>query len=158
MNQALPILVFTAAIGSGIIGGVFFAFSTFVMAALGRLPAAHGTAAMNAINVTVINPFFMTAFLGTALLCLLIAGGSLVWPDAINGKLILAASLVYLIGSFGVTMVCNVPLNEQLAQVRSGAETAMWARYLENWTYWNHVRTVASIASAVLFTAALWVI
>lgn len=49
--------------------GVFFAFSTFVMKALGARPLAQGIAAMQSINVAVINRWFMAAFFGTALLC-----------------------------------------------------------------------------------------
>jgi uncharacterized membrane protein len=52
-------------------------------------------------------------------------------------------------------MVCNVPLNDQLAAAAPAHDVGLWARYLETWTFWNHVRTVASIASAILFTAVL---
>jgi len=55
-NNLLLALTLLSALGSGLIAGAFFAFSTFVMGALGRLPAAHGIAAMQSINVVVINP------------------------------------------------------------------------------------------------------
>lgn len=58
-----------SALGCGLMAGVFFAFSTFVMKALGALPPAQGIAAMQSINVAVINRWFMAAFFGTALLC-----------------------------------------------------------------------------------------
>ena len=61
ISHAVFVLIFAAAIGSGLVAGIFFAFSSFVMAALGRLPSDHGIAAMNAINVTVINPMFFLA-------------------------------------------------------------------------------------------------
>jgi uncharacterized membrane protein len=77
LDRTIFALTFAAAIGSGVVGGIFYAFSSFVMAALGRLPSAQGAAAMNAINVTVINPTFMIAFMGTTLVCLVLAGGSL---------------------------------------------------------------------------------
>jgi uncharacterized membrane protein len=63
-------LTFTAAIGCGLIAGVFFAFSTFVMPALARLQPAQGIAAFQSINITVYNPWFMGAFLGTAVACI----------------------------------------------------------------------------------------
>jgi len=63
-------LVLAAALGSGVMAGVFYAFSTGIMLALGHLPAAQGIAAMQSINVAVINPLFLGAFLGTALLSL----------------------------------------------------------------------------------------
>ena len=69
----LDTLIVTSAIGAGVIGGTFFGFSSFVMGALGRLPAPQGIAAMQSINVVVINPWFMTPFLGTAVLGLAIA-------------------------------------------------------------------------------------
>jgi uncharacterized membrane protein len=110
---------------------------------------------MNAVNVTVINPTFMIAFVGTALVCLVLAGGSFFWWGRTGGTLSLAASLIYIIGCFGVTMVCNVPLNDQLAAVAPAQEAALWSRYLDVWTAWNHVRTLASIISAILFSVAL---
>ncbi|HLL90834.1 MAG TPA: hypothetical protein VK324_16150 [Tepidisphaeraceae bacterium] len=59
-------MTLAAALGSGLMAGVFFAFSAFVMRALGRLPAGEAVAAMRAINVAVINPLFLGVFLGTA--------------------------------------------------------------------------------------------
>ena len=57
-------LTLIAALGSGLMAGVFFAFSSFVMTALARLAPAPGIAAMQSINVVVINPLFMAGFLG----------------------------------------------------------------------------------------------
>jgi uncharacterized membrane protein len=155
LERAVFTLTFAAAIGSGVVGGIFYAFSTFVMAALGRLSSEQGAAAMKAINVTVINPVFMLAFMGTAILCLVLAGASLLWWSRPGGMLILAASLLYLLGCFGVTMLFNVPLNNQLAAVAPAQEAALWSRYLDLWTAWNHLRTLAPILSAILFTVAL---
>jgi uncharacterized membrane protein len=66
-----------AALGCGLIAGVFFAFSTFVMKALAQQPAAQGIATMQSINITVINPWFMTVFLGTVIACLWVTIGAL---------------------------------------------------------------------------------
>jgi uncharacterized membrane protein len=157
VSSILFAAVFAAAIGSGLVAGIFFAFSTFVMAALGRLPVEQGVTAMNAINVTVINPMFMTAFMGTGVLCLALAAGSYVWWADLSGKLVLIASVVYLIGCIGVTMVFNVPLNDALAAVQPASPEAasLWARYLNEWVFWNHVRTVAPTLSMALFITAL---
>ena len=155
LERSSLILTFTGAIGAGLVGGIFFAFSTFVMAALGRLPPQQGVDAMNAINVTVINPAFMAAFMGTALICLVLAVGAAFRLGQAGSLPILVASLVYLVGCFGVTMVCNVPLNDRLAAVGPGEAASLWALYLRDWTLWNHVRTVAPVLSAALFTLAL---
>jgi len=70
--SALAFLTLGAALGSGLIAGVFFAFSTFVMPALARLAPAQGVAAMQAINVAVLNRWFLGVFVGTAAACLLL--------------------------------------------------------------------------------------
>lgn len=150
-------LTFIAAIACGLVAGIFFAFSSFVMAALGRIPAAQGIAAMQSINITVINPGFMLAFFGTALLCLALVGMAFFSWDQPGSELIVVAGLLYLLGCIGVTMVCNVPLNDLLAAAQPDASEAhaLWSRYLREWTLWNHVRIVAPAASAVLFALAL---
>lgn len=157
MTYALLVLTLFAALGSGLIAGVFFAFSAFVMTALGRLPADQGIAAMQSINIVVINPWFFAAFLGTAAACVVLAIASLFrWgePGAIY---LLMGSLLYLAGSFLVTLLFNVPLNDALAAVEPGsAEGAgLWTRYLGEWTVWNHVRTGASLAAAAALVFAL---
>lgn len=157
LDQALFTLTFVSAIASALVAGIFFAFSTFIMAALGRIPAEQGIAAMQSINITVINPLFMLAFMGTGVLCLALMAGAYVRWEETGGKLILLASLIYLIGCIGVTMVFNVPLNDALAAVRPATPEAatLWTRYLQEWTFWNHVRTIAPTVSAALFIWAL---
>ena len=150
-------LALASALGSGLMAGVFFAFSTFVMRALARQPAAQGIAAMQSINVTVLNPWFMGVFFGTAATCGLLALGSLLlWP-APGAWLLLAGSASYLLGTFGVTIVCNVPWNNRLAAADavSAAGQALWARYVSRWTAWNHVRTVAALAALAAFFVAI---
>ena len=73
----------------------------------------------------------------------------------LDGKLILAAALLYVIGCDGVTMALNVPLNNALTATPVGTPegAALWARYLKDWTFWNSVRTAASFAAAILFVA-----
>lgn len=150
-------LTFAAAIMSALVAGIFFAFSNFVMAALARIPPEQGMAAMREINITVINPLFMTAFLGTGALCVaLVTGVTLRWTEN-AGALIVAASVVYVAGVIGVTIALNVPLNDALAAVSPGTPeaAALWTRYLSEWTFWNHARTVAALAASALFIAAL---
>jgi uncharacterized membrane protein len=156
LDRSLFTLPFAAAIGSLLVAGVFFAFSSFVMA-LGRILPDQGVAAMNSIDVTVINPGFMTALFGTGLACLPLALGPLFGWRQPGQPLILIASLIYIIGSLGVTMVCNVPLNDALAAAEPNTPqaTALWTRYLSEWVLWNHVRTIASLASGIMFVAAL---
>lgn len=156
IDSAIFYATFAAAVGSGLVAGIFYAFSSFVMGALGRVPAAQGLEAMQAINVVVINRSFMLVFMATAILCLaLLVAASLRWSG--GGWLLLSASLLYLVGTFGVTMVFNVPLNNALAAAQPGTPGAatFWAHYLERWTMWNTVRTVAPTAAMILFVVAL---
>lgn len=157
IDNMLMAMLMLGAIGSGIIGGVFFAFSTFVMKALSRLPAPAGIAAMQSINIVVINPLFLGVFMGTALIC---AGGivaAIVRWEQTSAAWMLAGAVLYLGGTFFITLRFNVPLNNALARAAADepASAGVWDNYLFRWTAWNHVRTAAALAAAASFTWAL---
>jgi len=151
------ILTFAAALGSGIMAGLFFIFSTTIMTALARLPAGQGAAAMNSINVVILNPLFLTIFMGTALICAILAVRAIIGWSGAGSAWLLAGSLLYIVGILLVTIIFNVPLNDALAA--TGPETSegasLWTRYLAEWVPWNHVRTVSGIASLACFILAL---
>jgi uncharacterized membrane protein len=157
MPDALLVLTVATALGAGIVGGVFFAFSNFAMAGLARVSAPEGIRAMQQINITVINPLFMTALFGTGLACLAQVAAALADWDGSYGPYLVGAAVLYVVGCDGVTMVFNVPRNNQLARAApdspEGAE--IWKRYLREWTAWNTVRTVASLAALVLLMSAI---
>lgn len=153
----VSILTLIAALGCGLIAGVFFAFSSFVMKALGRIQPAAGIAAMQSINIAVINPWFMAAFLGTAAACAVLAVGSLMNWGTPGAEYLLAGSLLYCFGTFVVTMAFNVPLNNALARVNPASPEGgqVWSGYLVSWTNWNTVRMLAALLGAVALTMAL---
>jgi uncharacterized membrane protein len=157
MDRLLFPLTIASALGCGLIAGAFFAFSSFVMKALAHLPPSQGIAAMQSINVKVINPWFLTPFLGTAAACLVLAVSSLRHWQRPHAVFLLAGSLAYFLGTFVVTMLFNVPRNNALAVAdpKSTEAARLWANYLTTWTAWNHVRTVAALAAAGLLTWAL---
>jgi uncharacterized membrane protein len=70
---------------------------------------------------------------------------------------LLAGSALYLVGTIGLTVAYHVPRNDTLAALQpQRAEAAgRWARYVAEWTRWNHLRATASLAAAVLLTLAL---
>jgi uncharacterized membrane protein len=154
MSAPIGILTVLAPLGSGLVAGILFAFSTFLMAAFARLPAAQGIAAMQSINVTILNGWFLGLFFGTAALGVVLGAvalrGGPGWPWFVAG------GLLYVAGVIVVTMAANVPLNNALASVApDSAEGAqVWARYLDRWVLWNHVRTAASLAAAMSFMLA----
>jgi uncharacterized membrane protein len=147
--DALLLLTLVTALGAGLAAGVFFAFSNFVMAALGRIPAPQGARAMQQINITVINPWFMTALFGTGVVCLAVLIAALIDWDGSYSPYLVAAGALYLLGCVAVTLVFNVPRNEALARVEpESAEAAeVWRRYLVEWTAWNSLRTLASLGA-----------
>ena len=156
MIALMPLLTLIAALGSGLMAGLFFAFSSFIMTALAKLPPEQGIAAMNSINVTILNTTFGLAFFGTAVLCLGLGIASVLrWAEPSSAWLLIA-SLLYLAGVIGVTMAFNVPLNNALAAVSptSPEGAATWTRYLAEWLPWNHVRTLANIGALIAFILA----
>ncbi|WP_414573517.1 DUF1772 domain-containing protein [Nostoc sp. CCY 9925] len=145
------------ALGCGLVAGVFFGFSTFVMSALARLQPREGIIAMQSINITAINPLFMLALFGTGVGCLFLAIASLSKLYQPSAVYLLLGSLLYLIGTIVVTIAFNVPLNDALAIAKPDSTEGanLWAKYLTNWTFWNHVRTIAAFGAAALLTMAL---
>jgi len=160
MNESDPwlqVLALAASLGSGLIAGVFFAFSTFVMKALEARPAPEGIAAMQSINLVILRSGFMAVFLGTAVLSFVVSAWALLrWQPPASAWL-LAGGVLYLLGNLAVTIAFNVPRNEGLARSdpKRPESAALWARYVREWTFWNHVRTVASLAAAAAFGVAL---
>ncbi len=157
MDGLLFALTLATAVSSGLVGGVFFAFSNFVMEALGRLRPSEGAAAMQSINITVINPAFMTALFGTGLASLVLIGWGLAGLDEPYAGWLIAAGAIYLIGEIATTGGYHVPRNNALARVDPESEEGarVWSTYLVEWTRMNHVRTVSGLAACALLAVAL---
>ncbi|WP_370674183.1 DUF1772 domain-containing protein [Pleomorphomonas sp. PLEO] len=158
MNSWLNLLLFTAALGAAIMGGIFFAFSNFVMPAVAQQPATSGIATIQTINVTVQNPVFLAIFLGTALI-------SIVLVIAVLGIghprpfLMIVGAIFYIIGTFGVTVALNVPMNEVLASLPPESPEAhlIWADFLSDWTFWNSIRAAAAVIAATCLVGGVLV-
>ena len=154
MLTLLPVLL---AVGAGLVGGIFLAFSAFVMKALSQLPDEQGVAAMQRINVVVLNPLFLGLFVGTALIGGICGAGAVLTWGSMRSALLLAAGALYAAGCFGVTAACHVPRNERLARLPpdSREAAAYWPVYLKEWVFWNHVRTIAATACAAAAAVSL---
>jgi uncharacterized membrane protein len=155
-HQLLAVLLIAASVGSGLIGGLFFIFSNTIMSAFDRLPNGGGVPAMQRINEVILNPVFFTAFFGTGLLSLVLLVFYVLHLNQPGALLACSGAVIYIVGSIGVTMMCNVPLNNKLAAIPAGAKdlTAQWLAYRGPWTQWNHVRTIACLIAATLFAIA----
>jgi uncharacterized membrane protein len=143
------------ALGCGLNAGVFFAFSSFVMPAIDRLPKPAAITAMQSVNKLAVTPVFMTALFGTALAC----AGLGIWALAGNGPTgwLAAGCAVFLAGAIVVTIVANVPLNNavDVMDPHGPGSASAWSSYVTRWTAWNHVRAAASLAAAGLLTVGL---
>jgi uncharacterized membrane protein len=153
--NALTVLIVVSTVCAALIGGVFFAFSVFVMRALASTPPALGVLAMQRINITVINPLFLGVFLGTAPLLGITA--FFAQGNAQAFAWVMAACAIYLFGSVGVTLAFNVPRNNRLASLEptSAQAAAYWPTYVREWLGWNHVRCIASLAAAACAAVAI---
>lgn len=156
-DRVIYAMTVLAAVGSGMMGGLFFVFSTTIMTALGRIAPASGIAVMQSINVVIQNPLFFVAFFGPAVLSIALVVAALAGWAAGNPFAIYAGAAFYLIGIMAVTIVFNVPMNNALDAVdpTSASGVAFWSTYLSDWAAWNHVRTIAGVAACISFILAL---
>ena len=150
-SSMITVLLWTAALSSGLMAGVYFAFSTFIMWAFGKIDTAHAIAAMNAINETILRSLFMPLFFGSTIISVLLMITALLYWGEPGATLSLIAGAVYFFGMFICTVVFNVPLNNKLARATLNSDNAhkAWSHYLTTWTRWNHFRTVSSIVSCI---------
>ncbi|MBD5782041.1 DUF1772 domain-containing protein [Pelagicoccus sp. NFK12] len=147
MNSWILVIEVSALFGCALVGGIFFAFSSFVMKALGRIPDPAGMHAMQSINIVVLNPLFLGLFCGTALLSVILVVNGIATTTS---PWLIAGGLSYFLGTFLVTALGNVPLNNRLATASPSdpAGHATWQSYLPRWTFLNHLRTAAAILAA----------
>lgn len=157
MEAIIIATLWFAALSVGIMAGIYFAFSVFVMQSLDALEHPAGMVAMQSINRIIQKSLFLPLFFTSSLACLVLSvfgglqwGAPGAWQMAIGGAL-------YVLGMLIVTIAGNVPLNNALeATDAKGAEGgAMWRDYMRRWLPWNHVRTVSCTVSLALLIDAL---
>lgn len=150
-------LTCASTLGAGLLAGVFFAFSAFIMRSLSKLPAEQGISAMQSINTTILQSSFMLVFMGTTALSVVLGIASFIKLGKTSALYVIAGSLLIFVGVFLATAIFNVPLNDSLAAVTSGSSEGAkaWKEYLDSWVPWNHVRTIASIGALISFIIAI---
>ena len=157
MINLLYYLTYASAVGAGLLAGVFFAFSAFVMQSLAKLPVEKGISAMQSINSTILQSSFMLVFMGTTVLSVVLGVASFIKMGRTSAIYVIVGSLLIIFGVFMVTAIFNVPLNDTLAAATSGSSEGAqtWGEYLVRWVPWNHVRTIASIGALISFICAI---
>ena len=152
-----PIFCSAMIVAIGILAGIFFAFSDFVMKSLAEINPVSGIDAMQAMNRRVYGSLFLILLMGFAMLSAGVAIFAYLKLSPPLSSWIIIGAAIYLIGVMLVTIIFNVPMNQKLDGMSSAdAETAVyWSAYLKNWTLWNHVRTIACIGSMACYLGAL---
>lgn len=144
-------VLIAATITTGLIAGLFFAFSCAVMLGLGLADDRTFVIAMQRINVAILNGWFGLAFGGALVLTALatvlnLHGPMLLW---------LAAALVLYIATLGITFGVNVPLNNALDAAGDTNFAAARAAFESTWVRWNLIRTLTSAAGFACLTWTL---
>lgn len=152
MEELLAAARPVATVGTGLMAGIFLAFSTSVLPGLRGRPAAEAVAAMQAMNRAILNPLFLLVFLGTPV-TLVVAVAGVVSDD--RPGLRVAAAVVYVVGSFLVTVFVNVPLNNRLDRLEPASLPAdelavTGSTFVQRWNAWNYLRCAASLTAMVL--------
>ncbi len=144
------------ALWSAVIGGVFSAFSEFIMSALLRAEPASGIEAMQQINRTVIKTQFVAGILLIAPLSIFLAVYGWMNVNGTARAALLLAPLVYLPTVFLMTILGNVPMNNKLDRLdhRDPGAEVYWRTYGRVWTRLNHFRTWGSVVTAIIYLAA----
>ena len=144
-----------AAVGAGVLGGVYVAFSTFVMPALRRVPADRAVVAMQAMNRAAPAPWAIVGLLGAGGACAVLAVQALADLDDAAARWRLAGSALYL-STIVITFAFHIPRNEALDHVDAagaGVDRA-WADFAGSWSSGNHIRALASVGAAAVLTYA----
>ena len=144
---------FTLALWTALEGGVFKAFSEFVMAGLQSAKPSAGIESMQHINRVVLRTEFVASLFALSVLGIALSIMALLSIQGSARFLIVAAAGTYIVGVFFVTVFGNVPMNEKLDKLdhTSKAAANYWQDYGQKWTRLNHIRTLSSIASAGVY-------
>ncbi|KQQ19236.1 hypothetical protein ASF48_14925 [Rathayibacter sp. Leaf299] len=140
MTGTAHALATTAAVGAGLLAGVYTAFSTMVIPALRRQDPRDAAAVMIGINRVAERGPFLLLFGGAAVAAAALGVSALVRSDPADGA-VAAASLA----STAITVAVNVPLNRRLER-----EPGSWTSYARTWTAWNSICAVAAALAVVV--------
>lgn len=145
-----------AAVASGLVGGVLFAFSSFVMPALRHLPAPEGVSAMQAINRHATTFAFGALMIVTVLLAAGTGVDAFLHRDAPGAGWVGLGTLAILTAA-AITGGYHVPRNDRLATYAAASPEAAhyWRTYVVEWTTANHVRAACCVVAAAAYGAAL---
>jgi uncharacterized membrane protein len=151
-----PIALGAAAVSSGLLGGVLFGFSSFVMPALRRIPACHGVSAMQSINRQATSAAFGSLMAASVVLAAGVGGQAVLDRDEAGARWVVVGSLCVAMAA-AITVGFNVPRNNRLATFDAVTPEAAryWSTFLAEWILANHLRTALCVAASSFYTVAL---
>ena len=158
MSPSVLFLAQLAILAYALVGGVFLAFSDFLMRSLAKTSGAGGVEAMQSINREVFRWVFMTLFIGLAPMSLFFGVYGAVWAPGAEGLPLAIAGGLYFFGCFALTVAGNVPMNNALAALdATSVEAGVYWRetYLPRWTMLNSLRATACCAAAAVLLFGL---
>lgn len=138
---------------SGLSAGLFYAWQVSVIPGTRRVLSSTYLECMQAINRAILNPAFFLVFFGC--LILLAISSFQQYHSGPAFYLLLAATLIYLIGTFGVTALGNVPLNDtldvlDLSELAADQANDFRRSYEQKWNRFHLIRTLFSVLSFLL--------
>ena len=149
-----------ATITTGLIAGLFFTYANNVMPALRGADDRAFVDVMQRINVVILNPLFLGAFMGGLVLSVA-AAVSVSAADDRTALPWIVAGVVLHVAMFAITRVINIPLNNELAAAGDVAITgdarAVRERFEARWNTWNVVRAAISVAAFCCLATGLLV-
>ncbi len=133
-----------AGLTTGLVAGVYLAFSVMVMPALARTPPAPALAVMQRINALALRPVFMTVFIGAAATSVWVLLAQWLPGGARDGRATAGAVLSLI--SFGITAAVHVPRNLRIAALDGGStvDLDIWHVISAQWRWGNHLRATCA--------------
>ncbi len=152
----LTLLCGSAILSGGIVAGIFFAFSDFIMKSLATIPPASGIEAMTSINRRVYRSIFIAGIWMVAILSAALIFAGFTQPKSPASYWLIGGGIIYILGVIAVSFIYNIPMNHKLEALgtTNKESDSYWKRYLSKWLLWNHARSASAIASSLCYLIA----
>lgn len=153
------ITLFAAIVLTGLSAGLFYAWSVSVIPGTLKIQDSTYLETMQSINRGILNPRFFLIFFG-GLICLGLASTLEFQNSKLTFYLLLGSTLIYLVGTVGITGMGNVPLNDQLEVLNLNDmnldELSKFREHYElKWNKYHLIRTVCAVLAFALSVGAL---
>ena len=150
METVSTISLYAALVTTGLMAGVYLAFSIAVLPGIARTDDDTFVASMRGMNAAILNPVFALVFGGPLVFGIVAIVAQLPDGDDISS---IAAALSLYVATLVITGAVNVPLNNRLDSTEPAGEAR--ALFEKTWVRWNVVRSLLCTLSFAEFAVAL---